>query len=162
MKLINKKHILLPLIFILIIPFLSNTYTQSNSKDKGGPLPVVNVDGLPEFLKLLAFSSRNIAEGDFEEAILILKKAEKFHPNDPMLLEYFGLAYDGDRNKKQSFSHFLRAGYEYFKINNIRKSWKMIGWLKTINNKSRKVIDFENKVRKRQLILNQKRNSKKK
>ena len=148
--------------FLITFHFINPAYTQSTSSKKSGPQPVANVKGLPEFLKLLVFSSKNIAEGDFDAAIKVLKKAEKIHPNDPMLLEYFGLAYDGYRDQKTAFKYFLRAGHEYYKIDKIDKSWKMIGWLKTINSESIKVVELEKIVRKRQLELNKKRFSKNK
>ena len=150
------------LFFFCILFFLGPVSAQSNKSEKSGPLPAPKVKGLPEFLKLLVFSSRNIAEGDFGAAIEVLKKAEKIHPDDPMLLEYFGLAYDGDRDQKTAFKYFLRAGNEYFKMSNIEKSWKMIGWLNTIDSKSDKLKEFEKKVRKKQLELNNKRKTEKK
>ena len=160
MKFINKNNFLpvIILVILIIIPYQA----QSNSKKKGGPLPAANVEKLPRFLKLLAYSSKNIAEGDFETAVEILKEAEKIHPDDPMLLEYFGLAYDGYRDPEKAFYYFLRAGNEYYKMNNIEKSWKMIGWLNTFNSKSKAISQLEKKVRKKQLELNKKRKLEKK
>ncbi len=150
------------LFLVLIFSFnLSTTFGQRRIDDKKAVPPQTNVEGLPEFLKLLVFSSKNIAEGDFEEAIVILKKAEKIHPNDPMLLEYFGLAYDGDRDQKTAFKYFLRAGHEFFKSGNIRKALRMVGWLNTIDSKSKRVIDFEKKVRAKQLELSKLEKAKK-
>lgn len=152
----TKKTLSIISIFILIILFISiNTFSQRRfDNDKKGLPNTTSVEGLPKFLQLLVYSSRNIAEGDYEAAIKFLKKAEKIHPNDPMLLEYFGLAYDGDRDQKNAFNYFLRAGYSFFKMNNLKKALQMVGWLNTIDSKSKKVIHFEKKVRAKQLELN--------
>ena len=159
----TNKSILIILFFVLIGFFtLNSAYGQRRIDDKKIGVPnSTSVEGLPEFLQLLVFASRNIAEGDYGASIEFLKKAEKIHPNDPMLLEYFGLAYDGDRDQKNAFKYFLRAGYGFFKMNNIKKSLRMVGWLNTIDSKSKKVIEFEKKVRAKQLELSRLEKAKK-
>ncbi len=159
----TKKNLSIVSILILIILTISvNTLAQRRFDDDKKGLPnTTSVEGLPKFLQLLVYSSRNIAEGDYGAAIEFLKKAEKIHPDDPMLLEYFGLAYDGDRDQKNAFKYFLRAGYGFFKMNNIKKALRMVGWLNTIDSKSKKVIDFEKKVRAKQLELSKLEKAKK-
>jgi tetratricopeptide (TPR) repeat protein len=134
---------------------------QSSIGAKGGPLPGPNVEGLPEFLKLLVFARQNIAEGDFESALENLQDAKKIHPDDPIMHELFGLAYDGDRNQAAALKSFLKAGKLYFKEGNMDRSWKMLGWMRTINKKDKAVVSFEKQVRKKQLAINQKRTKKK-
>jgi len=159
----TKKNLSIVSILILIILTISvNTLAQRRFDDDKKGLPnTTSVEGLPKFLQLLVYSSRNIAEGDYGAAIEFLKKAEKIHPDDPMLLEYFGLAYDGDRDQKNASKYFLRAGYGFFKMNNIKKALRMVGWLNTIDSKSKKVIDFEKKVRAKQLELSKLEKAKK-
>lgn len=135
---------------------LAGAGPQSNKTSKGGPLPAPNVEGLPQFLKLLVFARQNLAEGDFETALEHLKKAEKIHPKDPGLHHLMGLAYDGDRRTDKAFPHFLKAGELYFESGNMDKAWKMLGWLRTIDAKSKKLAMLEQKIRKKQEQLNKK------
>jgi hypothetical protein len=159
-----KKSLCLAILVMVLLP-LSSAWgapagQDSKKTSKGGPLPSPNVDGLPEFLKLLVFARQNIAEGDFETALEHLRKAQKIHPHDPVMHELTALAYDGDRNGAKAFGHFLSAGELYFKHKNMDKAWKMLGWLKTIDAKSKKVAAFEEKIRKKQAELNKKKDKK--
>jgi len=149
-------------VLIMLLPFLSFALSGPQDKTTGGPLPAANVDGLPQFIKLLTYAKSNIAEGDFEAAIENLKDAQKIHPDDPIMHEMFGLAYDGHRNGKKALTHFLNAGRTFFKEGNIDKAWKMIGWIKTIDAENTELIAFEKEVRKQQGLLNQHAQNKKK
>jgi tetratricopeptide (TPR) repeat protein len=158
MKKINKQHqVFIICLCTLMLAWVSLPVRASGQKSKGGPLAAPKVEGLPVFIKLLTFARHNIAEGDYESAIENLNDAKKIHPNDPIMHELYGLAYDGDRDATNALKHFLIAGETYFKEGNMDKSWKMIGWLKTINSKNKGVLILEKKIRKKQLKLNQKR-----
>ncbi len=147
--------------FMIILPHLT-AYAQMgsgsfSSPSKGSMPPQSNIEGLNEFHKELVFAQMNIAAGDFESALENLKNAQKIRKEDPLLYEMFGIAYDTDRQPEKAFEYYKKAGKTYFESGNMDKAWVILGWMRTINMKSKEVIELEKKLRKRQEVINRER-----
>ncbi|MCE5313338.1 MAG: hypothetical protein LLF86_09335 [Nitrospiraceae bacterium] len=127
----------------------------SGSALKGGPLPAPNMDGLDDYQKQLAFASRNIEEGDWAMAEQNLDDAEKLRNDDPRLYEMKGIVYSADRESLKAYASFKKAADMYLLSDNIDKSWRMLGWLRTLNMETQAVDKFERSIRERQLAINQ-------
>lgn len=127
-----------------------------SSGTQNGPLPTPDLSGLDEYTKQLVFASRNAEEGDWEMALEHLHKAEKLKTDDPHLYEMYGVVYDSNRESDKAVNNFKKAGEMYFNEGNMEKALRMLGWLKTFNLDAQTIVKFENKIKERQRMINQK------
>ena len=77
---------------------------DSTQTTKETPIPLS-----PRLAELLKEARNAQIEGDMRKSILKLEEASGVEPNNPVLLYYFGLAYEAPRNADKSREYFLKV-----------------------------------------------------
>ena len=74
------------------------------------------IEKLDEYHKHLLFAGRYLEEGDYEEALAELEKAEKFKKGeDPVFYELKGKIYDALGDSDRAFESLRKAAWLYYK-----------------------------------------------